>query len=142
MADPFATPDDYTARTGQTLDSSERVQVTTLLEEASELIREHSPGIDARITAENLAPTLATGICVRVVQRYMANPTQAAARTTGPFTVSWSGANTRGLWITEDELATLNGPATASTTARGVGSVRLATVVGTARQGRCLPPWR
>ena len=142
MADPFATSEDYELRTGQTLDPDRKPQVTALLGDASELIREHSPGIDDRMAATPPSPSqsLVAGICVRMVVRYLANPELAAAASSGPFAKSWASNNARGLWLTDDELAVLNPPA-ATTTARGVGNIRVGTVVGTARQARCLPPW-
>lgn len=142
MADPFADVDDYQTRTGQALSTAEQEQVTTLLGEASALIRLYAPGIDDRITAGVPDATLVAGLCVRMVSRYLANPVQAAALTTGPFTTSWAAANSRGLWLSADELAILN-PPVLRTTPRGVGTIRVSTVVGTARPGpaRCLPPW-
>jgi hypothetical protein len=140
MAASFASSEDYELRTGQTLDAQGKAQVSALLGEASELIREHSPGIDDRVTAGSPAPTLVAGITVRMVSRYLANPDQASNLATGPFSRGWAAVNARGLWVTEDEKAVLN-PVTASTTARGVGNIRVGTVVGTARSARCLPPW-
>lgn len=142
MADPFADVNDYEVRTGQTLSTEEQAQVTELLGEASALIRLYALGIDDRITAGIPDATLVTGLCVRMVRRYLANPEQAAALTTGPYTSSWAAANSRGLWLAADDLALLN-PPVQRTTPRGVGTIRLSTVVGTARPGpaRSLPPW-
>jgi hypothetical protein len=145
VADSFAGTDDYATRTGQTLTTAEAAQVAVLLGEASEMIREASPGIDDRMAAGSPAPTLVTGICVRMVFRYLANPKQSASDTTGPFTSSWAGANTRGLVLTEDDLAILNRTIGQIATPRGVATIRVGVPVGTARNGPYrwgCGPWR
>lgn len=133
MADPFADSDDYATRTGQVLSDGQIAQVTALLEESSELIREHAAGLDARMAAGSPAVTLVTGVCVRVVQRYLANPTQASQLVKGPFSVAYAAANARGLYLTEDDLS---GLLPAGKAAAGVGTIRVGLPVGTVGQRR------
>lgn len=135
MADPFADSDDYATRTGQVLSDAQIAQVTALLEESSELIREHAAGLDARMAAGSPPATLVTGVCVRVVQRYLANPTQASQLVKGPFSVAYAAANARGLYLTEDDLVGLI-PPLATGKVRGVGTFRVGLPVSPSRHGR------
>lgn len=131
----FANTEDYAARTGQTLTDAQITQVALLLEEASALMRGSSTDLDARMAAGQPAATLVTGICVRIVMRYLANPTQASQLTTGPFSRAYAAVNARGLYLTADDLADLAPPVQAGV-ARGVGTVRVGLPVGTVGQRR------
>lgn len=140
MAVAYARAAEFAERTGQVLSAAEQMQIEALLGEASALMRAHSADLDERLAATTTEETLVTGICIRVVARYLANPHQAAQVGTGPFTRAWAVANARGMWLTDDELADLAPPAPAGA-ARGVGTVRVGLAVGTAGQRRRLGRW-
>lgn len=133
--DPFANSQEYAARTNQPLSEQQQLQVSALLGDASALMRKHAPGLDARVTAGAVERALVVGTCVRVVERYLANPSLAAQVTVGPFSRAWAAANARGLFLTADELADL-GPTLSAGRAAGVGTIRLGLAVGPAR-GPC-----
>jgi hypothetical protein len=128
---PFATPDDYELITASTLSATQRAQVGALLLEISDLMRDNSEDLDGRLAAGTARASVAVGVAVRAVQRYLANPTQASQVTTGPFSRAYAVANARGLGLTDDDLAKL--APVAQPGARGVGSIRLGLTVGTAR---------
>lgn len=135
--DPLATYQEYELRTARTLSAAERVQVTALLGDASALIRSASADLDARIAAGTLDAGLVTGIAVRVVQRFLSNPTGASQVTSGPFSRAYAASNTRGLFLTDEDLAALTPPVVNG--ARGVGTIRVGLPVGVAREPR--PRW-
>jgi hypothetical protein len=112
-------PAEYAARTGQTLGVGQEV----LLEEASDLVRENSPGIEARFGVD-ISEVRVKGIVCDVVRRYLANPTLASQQGDGPFLTSWAARSARGMFLTDDEISTLN-PTTVAGRARGVGSIRV-----------------
>lgn len=120
----LATADDYQTRTGETLDVPGIAQVTVLLAEASALMRQEAPGLDA------LDATLVTGICCRVVERYLGNPTQATQLGTGPFIEGYSSANATGLALTDREKAQLHPiPVSTGKVPVGIGSIRVGVTV-------------
>lgn len=132
----LATADDYQTRTGETLDVTGIAQVTLLLQEASALIRREAPGIDAAILANTMDPVLVTGICCRVVQRYLANPTQATQLGTGPFIEGYAAATATGLALTAAEKGQLTPTPLVAGVPAGIGTIRVGTVVRP-REFRC-----
>lgn len=126
MPNPYANHRDYELRTGQP--SVHAPQVDVLLDEAAALVQASAPGLDERIDAGTIPMTLVTGICVRVVQRYLENPTRAIQLGTGPFIRGYSSNTAIGLALTDDEVASLN-PPTAGGKPRGVGSFRTSVPV-------------
>lgn len=130
-AEPFAGPAEYAERTGQALSDIQHVQVATLLAEASAIMRAQIGDLDERVAAGTVDRVIAAGVCVRMVQRHLANPHAASSRsaTTGPFSEaeSWSNqqASRTGLYLTDDDRAAL-GATTAVVGARGpAGSIRV-----------------
>lgn len=123
MSESFVGPAYYAGRTGQTLTIGQEV----LLNEASELIRESSPGIEDRI-GEGIAEVRVMGIVCDVVLRYLANPSLASQVGDGPFLTSWAARSSRGMFLTDDELAALSPPTQVGRTA-GVGTIRVGLTV-------------
>lgn len=137
MADPYADNEDYAARTGQTLSAAQEAQIDLLLAEVSEMIRARAVDVDARLEADppTLALTVVQGVAIRAVQRYLANPTQAAQLVKGPFSAAYAAVNARGLWLTDDDLAEL-APVPLAGITPGIGTIRLGRPMGTVGQVR------
>lgn len=136
MAAVYASAAEYAERTGAVaLSEAQHVQVTALLAEASALMRAAAVDLDDRLAAGTLERIVVAGVCVRVVHRYLANPTGASQLTSGPFSSSWSAESARGLWLTTDDVAALV-PAAPVGTVSGVGTIRVALPV---RPGRGEP---
>lgn len=125
-AAPYATAVEYAERTAQHLSDTQHVQVTSLLAEASALMRANAGDLDGRIAAGLVERVVAEGVCVRIVHRYLANPTGVSSMTTGPFGQSWSNqqAARAGLYLTADDLAALV-PAESGVGAVSVGTIRV-----------------
>lgn len=108
MADPFAQAADVAAR-WRPLSTSETSTAATLTVDASAIIRSECPGIDARITAETLDPTMVKAVVAAMVKRAMLGGPELAGvsnsqETAGPFMRGVTYANPLGdLYLTRQE---------------------------------------
>lgn len=108
MADPFATYADVEAR-WRTLTSSEQTVATTLIADASDMIRTRWPDVDQRITDEALAAESVTRVVANMVKRAMIvgdnEGLESRQQTAGPFGVNDKFANPNAnLYFTADDL--------------------------------------
>lgn len=128
-ATPFAEAAAYMIRTGQQLTANETVRVATWLADASAIMRAQVVDLDANIESGLVAPVVAEGVCVRMVERYLTNPTGASSKseTSGPFSesLSWTQQGGRmGLYLTAEELVALS-PVDPTSGPGSVGTVRV-----------------
>lgn len=127
---PFATVQDVAAR-WRALSDAEKTLTTTLLADASAVIRAKVPDVDTRIGNGKLDPALPRLVTVNMVLRVLRNPRAIRSETVGPYSATYDPALTGGFMVlTADELALLAAPVTvnpAATTATvpGVGSIAL-----------------
>lgn len=98
---PYATIEDYQARTGTTVLGAEAAQIQAYLEDASALIRSRMP------TGFVPDAAMARATAVAIVRRVKVNPGGYRSRTLGEYseTLGESG----GLYITDGEVAALVG---------------------------------
>ena len=114
MADSFAAASDLEAR-WRTLSPAEQTRADVLLGDASALIRDAAPGIDARIAAETMDAVVPKAIACAMVKRVMQGPTEleGVSQTTqgaGPFSQGVTFANPGGnLYLSRDERRRLAG---------------------------------
>jgi hypothetical protein len=103
---PFATADDVVAR-WRALDTEERDRADILLADASAFIRAGCPGIDDRVAAGTLDPTVITAVVVGVVKRAMlaagaGDGISHQQQTAGPYTQTFTFTNPTGsLYLTK-----------------------------------------
>lgn len=102
MAD-FATVDDLAARLlGRDLTEDERAKVPNLIADASAIMREQVPDIDAR------QPATATGVCCAMVLRVVLNPEGKRQQSVDDYSYTTDSARSSGeLYLTAQELAQL-----------------------------------
>lgn len=108
---PYATPGELAAR-WRSLSGSETELAGTLLDDASQIIRERVPDIEAQLIAGTVDRRTVTRIVCSMVKRAMvgggADAVTQQAQTVGPFAVSQSFANPLGnLYLGKDDLAAL-----------------------------------
>jgi hypothetical protein len=114
MPDPFATPGDVAA-VWRPLSDAEEAVAMRLLAYASTLIRVRVPGVDDRVEAGDLDPTLPEMVAVDMVLRAMRRPAgvKSVTDTVGPYThsESYADAVSSGLLsLSGDELGLLTAP--------------------------------
>lgn len=112
MADPFADYSDVEDR-WRTLSSTEQDIATTLLEDASDMIRSRWTDVDARILSGSLTVQTLTRITANMVKRAMVNldsdGLESRSQTAGPFSVSDKFANPLGnLYLSADDVRQLD----------------------------------
>lgn len=118
---PYATPEDVAAR-WRPLTPSEEIVASTLVDDASELIRAEFPGIDAQVDSGALSAGLLRIVVSNMVKRALIAPSDGvsqASEGTGPYSHSESYANPmRNIFLTEPERVLILGyrPAAFSTT--------------------------
>lgn len=108
MADPFATYADVEAR-WRTLTSAEQTVATTLLADASDMIRSRWADVDSRIAAASLDASSVVRVVANMVKRAMIigdnEGLESRSETAGPFAYSDKFANPNGnLYFTQDDL--------------------------------------
>lgn len=113
MADPFATAEDVAAR-WRTLTSDEQAIADQLCIDASNMIREQWPDVDARVAAGTLMAETLERIVANMVKRAMlvgdAEGLASQQQAAGPFSINNQFANPNGnLYFTAAEIQTLNG---------------------------------
>ncbi len=130
MTDPIilATPQDV-GTLWRPLTSDEVAQASLYIRMASAALRQRCPWIDTRLTDGSLDPDLVRMVVVRVVLRVMRNPDLVASKITGPYAVTYAGADaTSGagqLRVTDEDVEQLTGGVP---NRRGsVGTIRLGT---------------
>jgi len=93
----------------RTLTTAETYSASVLLDRVSALMRQSSPGLDARIAENPDLALIASGIAVDAVLRVLDNPRGVVAETVGPWSFRRSDAVADGrLYLTAGELAQLN----------------------------------
>jgi hypothetical protein len=108
---PYASPGELAAR-WRPLTAVESELAQTLLDDASQIIRERMPTIEAQLTAGAISRRTLTRIVCGMVKRAMvgggADAVTQQAQTVGPFALSQSFANPLGnLYLGKDDLAAL-----------------------------------
>ena len=104
----YAYPNDVAAL-WRTLTTEETYSASVLLDRVSALMRQSSPGLDARIAANPDLALIASGVAVDAVLRVLDNPRGVVAETVGPWSFRRSDAVADGwLYLTSRELAQLN----------------------------------
>lgn len=108
---PFASAGELAAR-WRPLTAAEEEQAAVLLDDASQIIRERVPTVDARLIAGSVDRRTLTRIVCAMVKRAMvgggADAVTQQAQTVGPFALSQSFANPLGnLYLGKDDLAAL-----------------------------------
>lgn len=104
----LATVDDVAAR-WRPLTSEEIVIVSTLLDDASDMVRVRFPSIDADIVSGAVSAATAVRVVAGMVRRAMMNRDNEGitqgSETIGPFGISQSYANPSGnLYLSKDDL--------------------------------------
>lgn len=110
--EPFATPDDIESR-WRPLSADEMALASTLIDDASDVVRSRWPDIDDRIALGALPSARATRVVASMVKRAMMNRDSEgvtqAQQGTGPFTQSLTYSNPTGnLYLTGDEIKALS----------------------------------
>lgn len=112
MAAPFATVDDVAAR-WRPLTSAEQNVATTLVADASALIRARFPGIDDQIAAGGIDAQILTIVVSGMVKRALIAPDDGVSQESegiGPYSRSQSFANPmRNVFLTEADLTLILG---------------------------------
>ncbi len=113
MAEPFATFADLEAR-WRLLEQGEAARATILLFDASNMIRERWPDVDARIASGDLLAGTLLRIVTTMVKTAMQNPDvegiESRGVTTGPFGDNVKYSNPDGaLYLRNADIAILNG---------------------------------
>lgn len=112
MATPFATSADVAAR-WRPLTAAESTVADVLVGDASALIRQRFPGIDATIAAGNLDPDLVKMVVAGMVKRALIAPLDGVsqqAEGTGPYSHSETFANPmRNVFLTAADLVLIEG---------------------------------
>jgi hypothetical protein len=112
MAQPFATATDVANR-WRPLTDAEYAVAATLVSDASALIRQRFPGIDAQVTGGTVDPDILTMVVAGMVKRALIAPDDGVSQeseTTGPYSHSQSFANPmRNVFITAAELVLIQG---------------------------------
>jgi hypothetical protein len=112
MAQPFATATDVANR-WRPLTEAEYAVAATLVSDASALIRQRFPGIDAQVTGGTVDPDILTMVVAGMVKRALIAPDDGVSQeseTTGPYSHSQSFANPmRNVFITAAELVLIQG---------------------------------
>lgn len=108
MAVPFATYADVEAR-WRTLTSAEQTVATTLLADASDMVRTRWTDVDARIASGSLDAESVKRVVANMVKRAMDRPVpdgfETFNQTSGPFSVGGKVANPNGnLFFTAEDL--------------------------------------
>lgn len=103
----YATTDDVAAR-WRPLTDAEEIVAQTLLGDASAMIRQRWPDVDARLADETLAMEDVTRVVASMVKRAMLNAgsegVEQQSQTAGPFAINNKFANPTGaLYITAEE---------------------------------------
>lgn len=103
---PLATPDDVTAR-WRPLTAAEEALVSTLIDDASRIVRQRIGTVDARIADGTLDPELVAAVVARMVKRVMEDPSgRLQSWTVDDYTERWNEIQA-GLWISDDDLGLL-----------------------------------
>lgn len=116
MADtPFATTDDVAAR-WRTLTDAEETVAETLLDDASDMIRERWTDVDTRLESGALRASSLRRIVALMVKRALkavdADGLASQAQSAGPFQVNNTFANPEGnLFLRAQDIALLDGSA-------------------------------
>lgn len=108
---PFATSAELSAR-WRALTQAETQTADVLLDDASQIIRERIPDVDARIEAGTLARKTVSRIVCAMVKRAMigggGDSVASLGQTAGPFALTQSFANPMGnLYLGKDDLIAL-----------------------------------
>lgn len=109
----YATPSDLEAR-WRPLADSEGGRAQTLLEDASQMIRDRWPGVDQRVAEGWLSANTLKRIVCAMVKRAMLTPggdgVTQVSEAAGPWNLSQTFANPSGnLYLGKDEIAALSG---------------------------------
>lgn len=113
MPDPFATTTDLAAR-WPSYPAAQAGYATTLLADASTMIRERWPDVDARVTSGALLAASLTRVVTAMVKTAMLNPDseglESRDQTVGPFGERRTFTNPNGsLYFTADMVRLLDG---------------------------------
>lgn len=112
MADPLATADDVAAR-WRPLSTQEQAIASVLAGDASVLLRQRFPGIDAQAASGAVDPDILTIVVSNMVRRAMLAPSDGITQqseTAGPFSHSQSYANPLGnVFLTQAEITLILG---------------------------------
>lgn len=114
MVEPFTSVDDVEAR-WRPLSADEVVIATTLILDASDMIRVRWSDIDDRLAAETVGEHTLRRITANMVKRAMLNTANEGvtqqSQGAGVFSVAQTFTNpTGGLYLTAEEVDALNGP--------------------------------
>lgn len=119
MSDPLCQYSDVEAALLRPLAVQEEIYVDVLIDQASALLRNAAPSIDARIARYKtnpqdltaVSPMAVATVVAGAVKRYIRNPEGIASQSTGPYSVTYalrSEKSARGvLQITVEDLQTL-----------------------------------
>lgn len=115
METAFATPDDVVAR-WRPLSEAEMSVVDTLLDDASNMIRDRWPDVDERIAAETLREASVTRAVSGMVKRALLNSgaegVASQAQGAGPFSVNTTYSNPNGnLFFSAEDVRLFDGRA-------------------------------
>lgn len=103
MSDPFAQWQDVQARVRYVFTVADQAYVSTLLDDASVMIRGQYPGIDADIAAGTVDLLAARAVAARMVKRIMDIGTEGVkSETAGPFGVTYDNPSGN-LYLTSAE---------------------------------------
>lgn len=111
LCQPFATSTELSAR-WRPLNQGETETAEQLLDDASQIIRERVPDVDARIEAGTMARNTLSRIVCAMVKRSMigggGDSLASQGQTAGPFALTQSYANPLGnLYLGKDDLLAL-----------------------------------
>lgn len=112
MADPFADAGDVAAR-WRPLTDAETVVASTLVVDASTLLRQRFPGIDDQVTSGAVDPNILTMVVAGMVKRALVAPDDGVSQeseTVGPYSRSQSFANPmRNVFLTAADITLILG---------------------------------
>lgn len=109
---PLATPQDIGVL-WRPLSSAEVAQATLYIRLASAALRRRAPWVDTQIADGSLDADLVLMVVARVVLRVMRNPDLVASKITGPYAVTFAGADASSgagqIKVTDEDVAQLTG---------------------------------
>ncbi len=109
---PLATPGDI-GTLWRPLSSEEVATATLYIRLASAALRARCPWIDTRLADGSLDPDLVLMVVARIVLRVMRNPDLVASKITGPYAVTYAGADANSgagqIKVTDEDIAQLTG---------------------------------